>query len=172
MHLTDRGGGEGLGLELGEVLRHVLAQLLLEHRRDLLPRHRRSGGPQLAQLLLIHLGVLGRQELGVDERGELADLHRRPLHLAERSHHLQRGLEMARFQLLLGLCFRAGDARGLGARVFGGLASESRAELCRAAQAALRDLHLVGHGRRVARHGWIMGTSLSSAAAWHPTAQP
>ena len=59
-----------------------LAVLLLDHLRDPLPGHRRRRGPQLRELLLVDLGVLGRQELGVDERGELADLHRRALHLA------------------------------------------------------------------------------------------
>ena len=102
---------------------------------DLLPRHRRRRGAQLRQLLLVDLAVLRRQELGVDERGELADLHRRALHLAERPRHLQRRLEVARLELLLGALLRAGDAGRLGARVAGRLAAQRRAQLRRAADA-------------------------------------
>ena len=38
----------------------------------------------VGELPLVEVAVLGGQELGVDERGELADLHRRALHAPER----------------------------------------------------------------------------------------
>ena len=58
MHLADRGGREGLGLDLREELVIRLVVLLLEHLADLLPRHRRRRGAQLAELLLVELAVL------------------------------------------------------------------------------------------------------------------
>ena len=100
--LADRGGGERLVLELGEELGERLAVvLLLEHLLDLLPGHRRRVGAQLRQLLLVDLAVLVGEELGVDEGGELAELHRRALHLAERADHLHRRLEVALLEPLL-----------------------------------------------------------------------
>ena len=54
----------------------------VEHLLDLLPGHRRRVGAQLRELLLVDLAVLVGDELGVDEGGELAELHRRALHLA------------------------------------------------------------------------------------------
>ena len=62
----------------------------------------------LGELLLVELGVLGRQELGVDERGELPHLHRRTLHLAEDRGHLHRRLEMAGLEPPLGRLARRG----------------------------------------------------------------
>ena len=109
MHLADRGGGEGLGLELGEELGERFAVvLLLQHLLDLLPGHRRRVGAQFRQLLLVDLAVLLGDELGVDEGGELAELHRRALHLAERADHLHRRLQVALLELLLAAPPRSG----------------------------------------------------------------
>jgi hypothetical protein len=66
--------------------------LVLEHVFDLVPGHGWRGVAQLRHLLLVDLAVLLGQELGVDERGELTQLHRRALHLAERPGDLQRSL--------------------------------------------------------------------------------
>ena len=109
VHLADRGGGEGLLLELGEELGERLAVvLLLQHLLDLLPGHRRRVVRSLRELLLVDLAVLVGDELGVDEGGELAELHRRALHLAERADHLHRRLQVALLELLLARPPRSG----------------------------------------------------------------
>jgi hypothetical protein len=95
MDLANRGGRRGVVLEVLEELLAGLRPLLVQHLAHLLPRHGRRRGAQLGELVLIELAVLGGQELGVDERGELADLHRRPLHPAERLHHPLGRLEVA-----------------------------------------------------------------------------
>ncbi len=107
VHLADRGGRRGLVLEVLEQLLAGLVPLLVEHLAHLLPRHRRRLGAQLGELLLVELAVLGRQELGVDERGELADLHRRALHAPERLDHALGGLEVAALERVGGLLGRA-----------------------------------------------------------------
>ena len=150
VHLADRGGGEGLLLELGEELGERLAVvLLLEHLLDLLPGHRRRVGAQLGELLLVDLAVLVGDELGVDEGGELAELHRRALHLAQRADHLQRGLQVALLEPLFAALLGAADVGRLGARVAGALHADDRAQLGRAPQAPLGDLGVFAHCRKV-----------------------
>ena len=108
VYLADRGSGRRV---VGEVLEQLLDRvlpLLLEHRTHLLPGHRRGGGAQIGELVLVQLPVLGRQELGVDERRELADLHRRALHRPERVHHPLGGLEVALVDLLGGAVVSTG----------------------------------------------------------------
>jgi hypothetical protein len=103
VNLADRGGGEGVLLDLREQLAERLtAVLLLQDLANLLPRHRRRRGAQLGQLPLVELRVLGRQELGIDEGGELAELHGRSLHLAQGRGHLHGRLQVARLELTLG----------------------------------------------------------------------
>ncbi len=153
VHLADRGGGERLGLDLGEQLVDRLAPVLLvEHLAHLLPGHRRRAGAQLGELLLVELRVLRRQELGVDERGELPHLHRRALHLAEDRGHLHGRLQVSRLQPGVGHLLRAGHVGGLGARVAGRLGADHRSQLRRAADPALGDL-VLGHRTRVAAAG-------------------
>ena len=127
VHLADRGRREGVGLELGEVLGDRLAVVGDDHLLDLGPGHRRGGGAQLRELLLVDLGVFGGQKLGVDERGELAQLHRRALHLAQDRDHLQRRLQVARFEPLLCLLLGARQAGRPGPCVARRLATERRA---------------------------------------------
>ena len=118
--LSDRGGGEGLLLELGEELGERFAFVLLfEHLDDLLPGHRRRVGAQFRQLLLVDVAVLLGDELGVDEGGELAELHRRALHLAERADHFHRRLQVALLERLFALLLAAADVGGFGARRIG-----------------------------------------------------
>ena len=83
--------------------------------------------------------VLGRQELGVDEGGELADLHRRALHAAERGDHPLGGLEMPALERIGGLLGRAGQVGGARAGVAGALRAYHRADLRGPADSALRE---------------------------------
>ena len=55
----------------------------------------RGGVAQLGELRLDALLELGREGAGVDERGHLADLHRRALHLPEHVEDLLGGLDLA-----------------------------------------------------------------------------
>ena len=151
VHLADRGGGEGLGLDLGEELGERFAVVfLLQHLDDLLPGHRRRVGAQFRQLLLVDLAVLLGDELGVDEGGELAELHRRALHLAERADHLHRRFQVALLELLFAALLGAADVGRFGARVAGALDADDRAQLGRAADPALGDLGVVSHAAKVA----------------------
>ena len=93
--LADRGGRHGLLVELGEHVVEPLAQAVLDHLAHALERHARGGVAQLGQLGLDALLELGREGAGVDERGHLADLHRRALHLAEHLEDLLGRLHLA-----------------------------------------------------------------------------
>ncbi len=101
--LADRGGGERLRLDLGEHPVGWLLVLVLEDLVDLLPRHGGSAGPELCELLLVDLAVLGRQEVDVDEGRHLSDLHRRAFHLAQDGGHLESGLQVPSLEALLRL---------------------------------------------------------------------
>jgi hypothetical protein len=144
--LADRGGGEGLLLELGEELGERFAVVLFgEHLLDLLPGHRRRVAAQLRQLLLVDLAVLVGDELGVDEGGELPQLHRRALHLTQGADHLHCRLEVALLEPLLARFLGAADVRRLGAGIAGALHADDRAQLCRAAHPSLGDLRALRH---------------------------
>src|SRR4051794_12151733 len=75
MDLADRGGGRGVVLEILQHRLGRLAPLVLEYRADLLPAHRRRGVTERGKLLLIGVAVLRWDEVDVDERGHLPDLH-------------------------------------------------------------------------------------------------
>ena len=102
-------------VEVLEQLLDGLVPLLVEHLATFFHGIVRRLGAQLASLLLVELAVLGRQELGVDERGELADLHRCALHAPERLDHPLGGLEVAPLQSVGGLA--RGERARLRARV-------------------------------------------------------
>jgi hypothetical protein len=113
MHLADRRRRGCVVVEiLEELLDRLAVPLLLEYGLDLLPLHRRRLGAQRRELVLIQLAVLLGDELRVDERRELADLHRRALHRAEHVDHPLGGLEVARVHGLVRLLLRAGEIGG------------------------------------------------------------
>ena len=146
--LADRGGGERLVVDLGEVLRQRFAVVLLfQHLHHLLPGHRRRLVAQFAELLLVDLAVLLGDEFRVDEGGELADLHRRAFHLPERADHLHRRFHVALLELLLARFLGARHVGRLGARVACALGADDRSELRRTAQPTLGNLRFVGHVR-------------------------
>ena len=81
--LADGCGGKRLGLELRERVVELLARVGLDHLAHLIERDPRGRVAQLGELGLEPLvGLLG-EGTRVHERGNLADLHRRALHLAE-----------------------------------------------------------------------------------------
>ena len=135
VHLADRGGRERLGLDPLEQLLVGLVVLLLEHLAHLLPRHRGRRGAQRRQLLLVQLAVLVGQVVGVDERRELAHLHRRALHRAERVDEPLGGRERGLVHALAPLVLGAHDTRGLGAGEPRALDARPHAEPRRAAPA-------------------------------------
>ncbi len=172
--LADRGGGEGLGLELGEELGERLAVvLLLQHLLDFLPGHRGRVGAQLRQLFLVDLAVLLGDELGVDEGGELAELHRRALHLAEGADHLHRRLQVALLERLFAHAPRSGRRWPLWCRRSGRPARRRSSPAWRSGESALWGSSIrrpfaakVGTGSASRR------LSLSSPVRWPANAQP
>ncbi len=144
---------DGLPVEALEQLLRRLVPLGAQHALHLLPRHRRRRGAQRGQLLLVELAVLRGKELGVDEGGELADLHRRALHPAQRLHHPLRGLEMAALQRLGTRVRGAGQVGRAGAGVAGALGAENRSHLRRAAHPAGRNRSVVVLGHAQVRIG-------------------
>src|ERR1700710_94041 len=93
----------------------------VKHVLDFLPGHRRSVGAQLRQLLLGDLAVLVGDELGVDEGGELPQLHRRALHLAQGADHLHRRFQVALLEPLLARFLGTNDVCRLRTGVAGAL---------------------------------------------------
>src|ERR671914_1316069 len=151
MDLADGGSRGGLVLEVLEQLLARLGPLLVEHALHLLPWHRGCLGAQGGELLLIELAVLGRQELRVDERRELPDLHGGALHAAERLDHALRGLEMAPFERARRLLLRAGEVGGAGPRVARPLSADHRAHLGGPPDAAGGDRAVVLRRHRLPR---------------------
>ena len=80
--LADRRGGERLLLELVEDVLERLLQVGLDDLAHVVERRLRRRVAQRGELGLEALLDLGRQRAGVHERHDLADLHRRALHLA------------------------------------------------------------------------------------------
>src|SRR5919202_2713810 len=153
--LPYRGRGRGLLLEVLEQLLGWLLELLLEHALHPLPRHRWGRCPKRRELLLVELSVVLGEELGVDERGELPDLHRRPLHLAEHVDHLLCGLEVPAVERLRPAFPRAGDVGGPGAGIARALASDHRPHLGGPAEPSLWDGAVFSHA--AARIGGAAG---------------
>jgi hypothetical protein len=89
--------------------------------------------------------LLRREELRVDERGELADLHRRALHPAKRLDHLLRGVHVPLLERLRRLVPVPRQVAGTRARVAGALRADDGAHLRRPADAAPGDVRVVGH---------------------------
>lgn len=83
VHLTDRGGGSGFGIEVRELIRDSVAELVLDHPLHVLERNRRSRIPQLCELGLQFVPIIRREPAPVDQRCHLPDLHRGALHLTE-----------------------------------------------------------------------------------------
>ncbi len=139
MDLADRGGCGGLLFEALEQLLYGLGPLGVKHLAHLLPGHRRCLGAELAELLLVELAVFGRQKLRVDERRELADLHRCALHAPERLDHAFGGLEVAALQGVGGPAAGAGQVARTRAGVARALATDHRAHLGGALDPPRRD---------------------------------
>ncbi len=112
--LADRGGGERLRLELGEVVADPAPEVALDDLADVVvPELRRvvaELGERGAELLLALLGEAGE----LDRREDLADLHRRPLHLAELAGDLDGDAADALVGRLLGALLVAGQVRDPG----------------------------------------------------------
>ena len=93
--LADRGGGDRLGVELGEVLLQRRLELGLDHLAHAGEADLRRRVAQLAELALELLAVLLGHQPDVEEAHHLPELHRRALHRPERGHDLLGGLDVA-----------------------------------------------------------------------------
>jgi hypothetical protein len=121
-----------------------LVELLVEHLPDPVPRHRRRRGAKSAELALVELAVFVGEEVAVDERGQLAHLHRHALHRPERVDQPLRRVLGQVLHPLLPAVPGAQDAAGLGAGEARALESRTGAEAHRAQQAVARDVVLAG----------------------------
>ena len=96
--LADRGGGDRLVVELGEVLLQRPAELGLDHLAHVGEAHLRRGVAQRAELALELLAVLLGHEPDVEEAHDLPELHRRALHRPQRGDDLLGRLEVPALQ--------------------------------------------------------------------------
>ena len=112
VHLADRGGGERLRLELGEVLVDRLAVLLLDHLRR--PAPTASAAPRCAASRAppgrSRRTPGGRNSVSMNEASWPIFIAA-PFISPSVADHLQRGLQVARLELLVGALLRARDAR-------------------------------------------------------------
>ena len=126
--LPDRGGGERLVLELGEVLGQRAAELGAHELLELRPRQRRHVVAQRREraLELLALGLRDRGEL--DRRKHLADLHRGAAHAPELLDELAREGRGALAGRRLGALGRAHEVGGAGAGPAQALAGDEAAD--------------------------------------------
>ena len=119
--LADRRRGDRRGGELREVLLQRAAEVVDDHAPHPLEGHLRRVVAQRGELGLERLALALGHQLEVDGRQDLAELHRRALHLAELRDELvgerEGALGVGRLGLLVGAQavgdLRAGPARGL-----------------------------------------------------------
>ena len=88
VHLSDRGGGHRLGLDVGEHGGHRLAPFGDHQLLHLRPLDRRCRVAKLGQAPLDALAGLGLHPRELDGRDDLPDLHRGALHLPQLDHEL------------------------------------------------------------------------------------
>ena len=94
--LPDRRGSHGLLVELVEHVAEPLAQVVLDHLRACGSNDTRGAESRSsASFAWMRSWNSGGKRARVDERGHLADLHRRALHLAEHVEDLLRRLHLA-----------------------------------------------------------------------------
>jgi hypothetical protein len=141
--LADRGRGHGVLVELGERPLERLAEIVLYHLPHPLEGHARGRLSQLRELRLDAVPELGRERAGVDERGHLADFHRRTLHLSEHVEDLLGGLKLAPLGRRTAPLRGARQVGRLGGVAAGGLAACQPSDLRRPADASGGEL--LGH---------------------------
>ena len=88
VHLADRGGGDGLGIPLGEHLLRRLAQFLSDDAGGQLGRHRRDAVLEPAERAADR-----RSQAVIDVAGHLAQLDQYAAHRAEGGRDVLRGLQ-------------------------------------------------------------------------------
>ncbi len=135
VHLADRGGREGLLLELGEGVGERRAELGAQQLLDLAERERRDVVAQRGERLLelLALGLRDRRE--VDRREHLADLHGGAAHRAELLDELARQRGRALTGGRVGALRGPHEVRGARAGPAQALAGHEAAEAARARQA-------------------------------------
>src|ERR1700759_5533563 len=94
-----------------------MAELLLDHLSHLLEGDGGRRVTQPRQLALELLPVFLGDEPDVEERHDLAELHRRALHMPERLDDLLRRLDMATLERRLPAVLAAGYVADVGARL-------------------------------------------------------
>ncbi len=109
--LADRGGGDRLGIELGEVVVER-SEVGLDHRPHAFEGDRRRRVAELRELDLELVAVGLGHEPEVDEGEDLADLHRRALHPAEDLDDPLCGLQLAALERRLRALVGADHVRG------------------------------------------------------------
>ena len=135
MHLADRGGREGVVLELCEMPFDGPAQFAAHEPLDLRPRQRRHVVAQRRERLLELLALGRRDRREVDGREHLADLHRSAAHVPELLDQLagERGGALATRRL--GALARAHHVGGAGAGPAQALAGDEAADAAGAGEA-------------------------------------
>jgi hypothetical protein len=94
--LADRRGGHRDAREVREVVGEAAAEVGLDDLAHLIEVGGRRGVAQLGQTALEALALTLGHEVEVDRAEDLADLHRRALHLPETRHELVGGLHRPR----------------------------------------------------------------------------
>ena len=125
--LADRCRGNRLGVEVGERRVDGLLQVGLDHPSHRVERERRRRVAERRQLRLEPFPVLRRDHSEVNEREDLAELHRRALHPPEDGDDLLRGLELTALEGDCGAFIGATDVCRTGARLFGRLLRDRHA---------------------------------------------
>ena len=149
--LADRRRGHASSSNSAKTSSSGSLELGLDHLAHVLEGHPRRGVAQLGQLRLDALLELLGEGAGVDERGHLADLHRRALHVPEHLEDLLGGLGLAPRRGLAPASSPRVEVGGLGGVVARGLAAGQPGDLRGAADAAGRDraVLLASHASRV-----------------------
>jgi hypothetical protein len=143
--LADRGGRDRHRVEgLKDGVQRLLV-LALDDLLHVLVGDLRRGVAQFGELGLELLAVLLRDEADVEERHDLAELHRGALHRPQGGDDLLGGLELALGERLLAALVPAGDIRRAGAHLLGRLRRREPPDLRGAADARRRDGVLLGH---------------------------
>ncbi len=143
--LADRGGRDRHRVEGLEHGLDRLAVLALDDLLHVLVGDLRRGVAQLGELGLELFAVLLGNEADVEERHDLAKLHRRALHRPERRDDLLGGLELALGERLLAPLVAAGDVRRSRSHLLCRLRRGEPPDLRGAAEAGRRDRVFLGH---------------------------
>ena len=138
--LPDRCGGDRLVVEGREQLVEGVLELGLDDPAHLLEGDRRSGVAKRGELALELVAVGLGHQAHVEERHDLAELHRRALHRPEHGDDLLGGLHLAAGQRGLAGLVAAGEVRRARPELADGLSCGEAPDRCRAHHPRGRDV--------------------------------